>query len=849
MRQQSIAGGLAMGLLCMATPAFAATISGKISDSGAAGLSGMEVRLWADSGKGYQIDQLVLSAADGTYSFSGVSAGTYKLDARMAPMVSGNLGDRWYDVAAPNANGYVGADADEIPVADSDVLTGMNIVLEALGGLDTRVMAGATPVQGIRVRAELKTDERIHHVDVTQGPCCGTNPHLGRAYFRGMVLGNYRFIAYDPAGIYRTTVLNGPYTVTANNDANAGDVAISTMIADPSEPNNTSMAAGTPTIAALPYTPSNSSVAPAGDIDFYCLNALAGERYEANVTSLLSIDGVERRHPWFDPMIGLWDGSSIVMSNDDATPGQSWDAALDTGPLPTDGRYCFVITTFGDAGFSGAGQLSAGEYQLEVDYGNRAPSLTVTYEGNPAPVPPTEISVDEDTPMQFDLAFSDPDGDLLNVEVRHVDNSGATVTAGNLMRLADTATYTWTPNQQDAAKSPFELTFRVTDAEFDLRIPVVVRVGAVSVPPTIPVPVEPADGATVDMFDVNLVVENSTDADGDPLTYDFQVEVGEPDAAPEAEATETEDPSGMTSTLVMGLPENGMISWRARAFDGADYSAWSDWSTFLVDTGNDAPEPPEIIKPTANEELTERQPTIASTVPVDPEGDAVTVAIELARDADFADIVGSSGPLAPSTDMTMVSWLSDDLLDWGGEYFARASATDDQGATSEFSAVVPFRIRFENELVAPSFSGTFALCEAATLDAIPTDLPILNIDQSGDAVRFEVEVIDSEDMTIASGAADQSEDIETTVALEVIAEEIPAGEYVVRVRAIRGDETTEWTACPLTLSGSGGGPSDTDENTESGGCGCRTAGDAPSGLLFVFAGLVLVGLRRRRRVK
>ena len=847
MQNFTTASVIVLLVLGASSPAIAATISGKISDTTGAGLTGMEVRLWADDGKGYSIERVEVTAGDGTYSFASVPAGTYKLDARMAPMVTGNYGDRWYDVAPPNANGYVGADADELVIAESDVLTGMNIELEQLGGLDTRIVAGGSPIQGLRVRAELKSDPRVHHNDQTDGPCCGTNPHLGRAFFRGMVPGNYRFLVYDPTGLYRTTIATGPFTVTAGTDANANDVTVSAMPPDPAEPNGASTDAGTPTISTLPYVPQNASIAPAGDIDYYCFNAVTGERYEARVTSMLTVEGVERRHPWFDPMIGLWNGSAIVASNDDEVPGQTWDAALDTGPLPSDGRWCFVVSTFGDTNFVGAGQLSVGEYQIEIDYGNRPPTLAVNYEGAPAPTPPAEIMTNEGETLVFDLAFSDPDGDILNLEVRHFDNASMSVITGDLVRMADTATYTWTPSQQAATQSPFELTFRATDAEFDLRIPVIVRVGAVSGPPTVPVLLEPADGATVEEYDVALVIENSTDADGDSLTYDFQVEVGEPDDSPEhAFSDVAEGLSGTTSVLVEGLEENARVSWRARAFDGSDYSAWSDWSQFFVDAVNDPPQAPVIVKPERNERLQERQPTIAATVPEDPEGEAVTVSIELARDVDFEDVIATSGELSASTDPTMVSWLTEDLLDWGSVYFARASATDATGATSPFSEVVPFSIRFESELVAPSFSGTFATCQPQRVPSAPTEVTILNVDSSGAVVTFEVEIVleGSEEPVLATTAA-QSDAIETVATFEVTDVEVEPGRYMLRVRALRGgDEATEWTACPFEITGSGAGEPSVDEVTEDDGCGCATGAGAPSGLLFVLG---LAMLRRRRR--
>lgn len=837
--------------LCVmvSTNAFAATISGKINDSNNAGLAGMEVRLWAEGEKQWEIAELVVSNADGTYTFSDVPTGEYRLDARMAPGIEGNYGDTWYDSAPPTSNGLIAADADILSVADGDTLTGINVTLPILGGLDARIVASGTPLEGLIVRAESKQDPRIHHNDFTDGPCCGTNPHLGQAYFRGLApsatASTYRLLIYDFDGIYATTVAPGPYTVTADSKADAGDVSVAAIGPDPNEPNDSETDPGTPTVTSLPYAPTDVALSPRGDVDWYCFNGQAGERYVAAVSAHIDVEGTPRAHPWFDPMVALWNGSSIVASNDDAVPGESLDAALDVRNLPTDGRYCFIVSTFGDDTFDGSGQLSAGEYDVEIKLGNRPPTIGVAYDGAPAPVAPDEITVDEDVTVVFEIDFSDPDGDALTLQVEHRDNNGASVMTGVLDQSVTPATYTWTPSQSDGALSPFELTFRVNDGEFDLRYPVVVRVSPVSVPPTVPVLIAPEDEAIVEGTAAELRLENSTDADGDTLSYDFQVEFGEPDNAPEIEANEPEDSSGETATVAMGLPENTWISWRARAFDGADYSAWSEWRRFFVDSMNDAPDPPTIVKPENNEELPETTVTIASTIPADPEGDEVSVLIELARDGDFADLVATSGALAAGMDETMVSWEIEEPLARGGIYFARAFAEDESGARSGPSEIVAFSIRSSGDFQSPSFGGDFAGCGEVELGSGFGEVEILNVDDSGDAVTFEVAILAAgdESTVLVSTQVPQSDGDATVTTIAAPAD---PGSYLIRVRATRGEESTAWTECRYTVTGDGG-PSGggSDSGIEDEGCGCATGGGSPAAILTLVVGLFIA--RRRRR--
>ena len=90
---------IGVGLGAVAT-AHAGTITGTVTAQvGGAAIAGAEVRVWVNGVKGWTIQSMTTTAANGSYSLT-VAGGGYLIDAR-GPAGGGNFGDRWYDVAAP----------------------------------------------------------------------------------------------------------------------------------------------------------------------------------------------------------------------------------------------------------------------------------------------------------------------------------------------------------------------------------------------------------------------------------------------------------------------------------------------------------------------------------------------------------------------------------------------------------------------------------------------------------------------------------------------------------------------------------------------------------------------------
>jgi hypothetical protein len=191
--------------------------------------------------------------------------------------------------------------------------------------------------------------------------------------------------------------------------------------------------------------------------------------------------------------------------------------------------------------------------------------------------------------------------------------------------------------------------------------------------PGIPVPLEPSNGAGVNVFTPNLTVQNSTDIDGDLLTYEFEVYDDAAMANPvTSEGGRSEGAGGTTSwTVPISLTENHTYYWRARASDGALFSSWTNPSAFTVNTGNDAPGAPGLLSPAMDGTVTTLQPELVVNNAVDPDSETLTYEFELYSGATLAWSANNVTQGAGTTSVTVGTNLSNDTV-----YTWRARAFD-----------------------------------------------------------------------------------------------------------------------------------------------------------------------------
>jgi hypothetical protein len=205
--------------------------------------------------------------------------------------------------------------------------------------------------------------------------------------------------------------------------------------------------------------------------------------------------------------------------------------------------------------------------------------------------------------------------------------------------------------------------------------------------PTVPGQQSPIGGSEVNTTNPVLVINNATDEDGDPLTYDVvlsQDDVVVFQANVPAEAGDT------TSVVVnVELEENTSFSWTVQASDGDKSSAVSVAANFVVNAVEEAPAVPELIAPLNGVSIDGLDALFwgPSTDP-DPNDNSAVYQVEVALDDEFSQVVAEA--TQAETALTLNAFATyGDLVD-GTSYFWRVSAQDAAQMVSEPSAAGQF---------------------------------------------------------------------------------------------------------------------------------------------------------------
>ncbi len=209
---------------------------------------------------------------------------------------------------------------------------------------------------------------------------------------------------------------------------------------------------------------------------------------------------------------------------------------------------------------------------------------------NEAPTPPALVSpedgavVGETRPLlEVDNAI-DPDGDPLHYvfEVYADAEQSTLVAASPPLETVEPRT-SWRVSQDLVENETYYWRARATDGALETVSADVFEldVNAVDEAPTAPIPLEPANGATVTTRAPGLVVENGASPDGRPLVYRFELYDGNTLVASQ------DVPEGSSETrwdVPLDLDPGSTYSWRSRAVDDRGLSSeWTELSSFTVE--------------------------------------------------------------------------------------------------------------------------------------------------------------------------------------------------------------------------------------------------------------------------
>ncbi len=238
--------------------------------------------------------------------------------------------------------------------------------------------------------------------------------------------------------------------------------------------------------------------------------------------------------------------------------------------------------------------------------------------------------------------------------------------------------------------------------------------------PGVPLIQSPVAGVEVNILSPELVIENSIDPDGDPLTYEFELyaDSAMTSLVSGVQVAETVD---TTSWIVpVELEDNSWYRWRVRATDGTACSLWA-YGSFFVNTENDFPGNFRISSPKNDVEVDTVTPILEVTNAGDSDEDQLTYTFEVYADSGMGTMVVSATGISLGVNgVTAWNVHADPPLVDLNRYYWRALAVDAHGAQTE-SALVSFLINCANPapdtpvIVSPADVSEITLSEVELL--------------------------------------------------------------------------------------------------------------------------------------
>jgi hypothetical protein len=140
-------------------------------------------------------------------------------------------------------------------------------------------------------------------------------------------------------------------------------------------------------------------------------------------------------------------------------------------------------------------------------------------------------------------------------------------------------------------------------------------------PPIAPTRSSPSNGGRVSSLTPNLIVNNATDPNGDPLTYQFEL-YNVSFSTLISQSPMVTQGSGSTTTwqVPVTLSQKTVYTWRARAYDS---QAWSNWMTLASFRTNRPPWTPAPLTP-VNDTVFGSIHVLVTNNTTDPDEDTLT---------------------------------------------------------------------------------------------------------------------------------------------------------------------------------------------------------------------------------
>ncbi len=305
--------------------------------------------------------------------------------------------------------------------------------------------------------------------------------------------------------------------------------------------------------------------------------------------------------------------------------------------------------------------------------------------------------------------------------------------------------------------------------------------------PTAPTIIAPANGSEVTTLNPDITVTNGTDPDSSTLSYLFEVDtVPTFDSSSVIRSGAVPQGEGTTTWNIGNLQDNTLYYVRAKANDGLADSAWSNVTSFFVNTVNDAPTVPILANPSNGAGVNVFTPVLSVHNSTDLDRDTLTYDFEVYSDQALTNLVASATAVPETPQIT--SWTTSVSLTENQTYYWRARAFDGE-LYSAWMPVASFMVNTAND--PPTAPKLSAPAEGSSIGTLTPTLSVVNAtDLDSAKLTYDFEVYNG-DVLVATvpGVPGDNSGITNVTLTNPLADDTS---YRWRARANDGDSYGPW---------------------------------------------------------
>ena len=577
-------------------------------------------------------------------------------------------------------------------------------------------------------------------------------------------------ISVSLPGAYRRLAIDGslgPVVTSIALQNGSGAILIPADMGDCSAP---------PTTPSL-YSPSNGS--QVGSRPTLCVNNANGGDCQVSLTYDFQIASNSTMSSIVTEKYGVSQGSSITCY---------------TPSIDLNSGQTFYWRARAYNGTASSGWSSVRSFTVEGSV-NSAP-------GAPTPSSPANLAeITTSRPLLTVVNSYDPDGDNLTYQFQVSSNSAFSSVVSQVSGVSEgTSTTSWTVSATLLNGSSYYWRTRAYDGSAysswsAIRVFTVI-ISQANSPPTVPIISWPSHGSIVNTIDPTLRIQNSTDPNGDQITYQIQVSISQAFNVMAAEATGVPlNPGTYTYwTVNHDLTDNEDYWWRVRATDGIAYSTFSQPAQFFVESdGNSSTsEIPEPEYPADNSYIETTAPILVVRNSLNTEGAVLTYFFEVWDEARISRLRLS--PVIYENESGLTSWLVDPFLDRGRKYYWRCRSYN-QSSYSDWSEWFSFSIAEATGNNPPEVPILAYPDDNDTLVGTSHMLAVLGSEDSdGDVVTYDFRISSTSTMSqIIEFASDVGGSKSTTTAYYTTVDMEDGHKYYWQARAYDGFDYSDWS--------------------------------------------------------